>query len=61
MALPEKTVIKCEKYTFEGLYVAGICRNQAFPEMPGFSSIALIFAENVIYLTMLRFWEMAQY
>jgi len=28
------------------MYVSGIYRNQAFPEMPGFSSIALAFAEN---------------
>jgi len=35
---------------------------QAFPEMPGFSSIAWAFAENDMYLTMLKFWEMcAQY
>jgi hypothetical protein len=33
-------------------YVAKICGNQAFPEMPGFSSIALAFAENFIYLTL---------
>jgi hypothetical protein len=32
---------------------------QAFAEMPGFSSIAYAFSENGIYLTMLKFWEMA--
>jgi hypothetical protein len=29
--------------------------------MPGFPSIAQAFAENVIYMSMLKFWEMAQY
>jgi len=28
------------------IYVAGICRNPAFPEMPGVSSIAWAFPEN---------------
>jgi hypothetical protein len=31
---------------------------QAFPEMPGFSSIAQEFRENDIYLAMFKFWEM---
>jgi len=28
------------------IYVAGICRNPAFPEMPGVSSIAWAFPET---------------
>jgi len=41
---------------------SGISGNaSAIPEMPGFSSIAKAFLENAIYLTMLKFWEMAQY
>ncbi len=30
------------------------------PELPGFSSIASAFAENVNYLTMFKFCEMAK-
>jgi len=46
--------------------MAGICGNQAFPVMPrhlrksGIPGNAEAFAENVIYLTMLKFWEMYQ-
>jgi len=36
--------------------------SQVFAEMPGFPSVivAYAFAEIVIYLTMLKFWEMAE-
>jgi hypothetical protein len=36
------------------MYVPNICGNPAFPEMPGFSSIALAFVENVLCLIYLR-------
>jgi hypothetical protein len=37
-------------------YVASNCGNKSFPEMPGVSSIALTFAEN-LKLKMVKFWE----
>ncbi len=49
------------------VYVAGICRNQAFPEMPRQFRKCLDFPklprqlQKMIKLTMFKFWEMAQY
>jgi hypothetical protein len=36
-----------QKSFMNNAYVAGIFRNQEYPEMPGFSSIAYAFTENV--------------
>jgi hypothetical protein len=36
----------CARDPYLNIYVAGNCRNQAFPEMTGVSSIAEAFAEK---------------
>jgi len=44
------------------IFIPSMHMSQVFAEMPGFPSVivAYAFAEIVIYLTMLKFWEMAE-
>jgi hypothetical protein len=50
--------IQITLFTLTFAKITGVCGNQAFLEMLGFSSIAEAFSENVIYLTMFKFWEL---